>query len=360
MPASWLGRAVGAANELRAAIGDRTRPVRTDYVMEGRQSMQDAEHAVSTRSEMMRKSCAVIFNPTKVDAEFSKTVGATLTGAGFVDVRWLETTAEDPGEAMTAEAIAVEVDLVVVAGGDGTVRAVASGLVGTGIPLGIVPAGTANLLARNLELPLEQRAALDVAVGGQSRSVDMVELTVDDGAPVRFAVMAGTGLDAMIMDEVDQVLKAKVGSAAYFIAAGKALGQLPIALEITIDGGRAQHREAMVCVIGNVGRLPGGMSLMPDARADDGLLHVYLACPRHVGHWLKALARLISRRPRNDDQVDLWCGREVEVRLDSSRSCQIDGDVIGEGTRLRAVVLPAALTVVVPEVGEAGRGVSEG
>jgi len=322
--------------------------VQSGPLTEGMPAMQRQDKdSYALPTEPTHQTCAVVFNPTKVDDDFTGLMREALDGAGFAGVHWVETSADDPGHAMTAEAVAAQVDLVVVAGGDGTVRVVASNLVGTGIPLGIIPAGTANLLARNLDLPLKLRPALEVVVGGHTRAIDMVELTVDDGAPERFAVMAGTGLDAMIMDEVDPVLKAKVGSAAYFIAAGKAVGQLPIPLEITIDGGRTRRRQAMLCVIGNVGELQGGISLIPQARVNDGLLHVYVASPRHVGHWLKALFRLITRRPSDNDHVDLWHGRDVTVRSGSVTSYQMDGDVIGEGTRLHAVVLPAALTVCV-------------
>lgn len=291
--------------------------------------------------------CAVIVNPTKVDGDFRRVVGTVLRDAGF-EARWLETRDDDPGRAMAAEAIAGAVDLVLTAGGDGTVRVVAHGLARSGIPMGIIPAGTGNLLARNLGIPLDIDAALDVALTGQTSPIDMVELSVDDRAPERFVVMAGTGLDAMIMDEVDPRLKARIGSAAYFVAAGKAFGRVPIPLEVTIDGDRTYRRKAMLCVIGNVGDLTGGITLIPQARPDDGVLHVYLASPQRLGHWVKVLARLATHRARRDDRVDVWRARRVEIRLQNADSYQIDGDVVGEGRVFRAEVLPGALTVRVP------------
>lgn len=293
------------------------------------------------------RHCAVIFNPTKVEADFTSVVAATLTDAGF-EARWLETRADDPGRAMVAEAIAAAVDLVLTAGGDGTVRVVAHGLARSDIPMGIIPAGTGNLLARNLGLPLDTRGALEVALSGHTSPIDMIELSVDDHAPERFAVMAGTGLDAMIMDEVDPRLKARIGPAAYFIAAGKTFGRVPIPLEVTIDGHRTHQRKAMLCLIGNVGELTGGITLIPQARPDDGMLHVYVASPQHLSHWVKVLVRLLTRRARHDDRVDVWSARNVEIRLRESDSYQIDGDVIGEGRVFRATVLPGAVAVRVP------------
>ena len=121
---------------------------------------------------------------------------------------------------MSEKAVRAGVELVLSAGGDGTVRAVVAGLAGSGIPLGIVRLGTGNLLARNLGLPLDTSAALNVACGRHTRQIDTVLLHVDGGGPQRFAVMAGTGLDAAIMDDTDDRLKSSIGPAAYFLSGG--------------------------------------------------------------------------------------------------------------------------------------------
>ena len=95
-----------------------------------------------------------------------------------------------------------------------------------------------------------------------------MKITVDDRAPEHFAVMAGIGIDAMIMDETDEDLKDKVGSAAYFAAAAKALGRLPVRLKVQLDNNRPVRRYAMLCVIGNVGTLRG--NLIPDPWREPG------------------------------------------------------------------------------------------
>ena len=183
---------------------------------------------------------------------------------------------------MTRQAVAEQVDLVIGAGGDGTIRYVADGLAHSGIPLGLVPAGTGNLLARNLNLPLEEVEAVEVALSGD-RQVDLVKITVDDRPPEHFAVMAGIGIDAMIMDETDEDLKDKVGSAAYFVALPQGLGRLPVRLKVQLDNNRPVRRYAMLCVIGNVGTLRGNLILIPGASPDDGLLDLYIASPADSG-----------------------------------------------------------------------------
>ena len=107
-----------------------------------------------------RRRCAVVYNPTKISDQFCALLEDRLLRMGWVDTLWLETSSEDPGRAMTQQAVAEDVDLVIGAGGDGTVRIVADGLAHTGTPMGLIPAGTANLLARNLDLPLEDAISI--------------------------------------------------------------------------------------------------------------------------------------------------------------------------------------------------------
>jgi len=291
--------------------------------------------------------CAVVFNPVKVSDTFRETLQSRLSQGGWSDTLWLATTEEDPGHAMTAEALDQGVNLVIGAGGDGTVRVVAHELANSGIPMGIVAAGTANLLAHNLDLPLEEAEAIDVALGQQVRTIDLIRLTVDDQEPQHYAVMAGIGMDAVIMDEVNPKLKAKIGSAAYFLAVGKALGRLPMRLHIRVDDHRRQRRRAMICVIGNVGTLAGNITLLPDAQPDDGFLDVYVASPHRLTHWIRVFIRLLIHREHAEDQVDSWRGKRVEVLIDGDDSYQLDGDVAGTCRRLVAEVAPGALQVCV-------------
>jgi diacylglycerol kinase (ATP) len=305
---------------------------------------------VSSRPSVGR--CAVVYNPTKISDEFRDLVEKTLQRDGWVDTLWLETSATDPGRAMTQQALAGHVDLVVCAGGDGTVRMVADGLAGTGVPMGLIPAGTGNLLARNLDLPLDEAAAIEIAFGGRTRTIDLIKVTVDGGEPEHFAVMAGIGMDAVIMEETDEALKDKIGAAAYFVAASKAVGRLPIRLTVQLDHHRPVKRHAMLCVIGNVSDLRGNLTLIPGAKPDDGLLDVYIASPHRLRHWLKLVLRLLTRRPKKDDQVDQHTGNTVTIRIDGADNYQLDGDVIGECTTLVAEIDPGALTICIPHVSD--------
>src|ERR1700691_4672925 len=140
-----------------------------------------------------------------------------MTGQGWAEPLWLETTPDDTGERLARMAVASGVDLVISSGGDGTVTACAAGVAGSGIPLGVLPSGTGNLLARNLGLPLQADAALAVALTGAERRLDV---GVANGRT--FVVMAGIGFDAAMLASVSEKLKMRAGRGPRRCGAGPA------------------------------------------------------------------------------------------------------------------------------------------
>lgn len=303
---------------------------------------------MTTREPLPAGRCAVVFNPVKVSDEFRGRAEQVLAEHGWTNTLWLSTTEEDPGRGMVRQAVEARVDLVIGAGGDGTIRICADGLAEQQIPLGIIPAGTANLLARNLGVPLDEQGALEVAIGGRTREIDLIRLTVDGGQSEHFAVMAGAGVDAMIMDEVDPKLKSKIGSVAYFVAAGKALGRLPMRVEVTIDHQRPRRRRAMIVVVGNVGQLQANITLMPKAEPDDGRLDVFIASPHTPLDWIKVALRLITRRRQKDDPSEIVAAERVRVRVRKPEDYQVDGDVVGTFAEMLMEIRPRVLQVRVP------------
>jgi diacylglycerol kinase (ATP) len=292
--------------------------------------------------------CAVVYNPIKVSEDLRDAISRKAAATGWGEPVWLETTKDEPRRPTTDDLVSAQVDRVIAAGGDGTIRMVADRLAGSGIPMAVVPVGTGNLLARNLDIPLSEAEAIQIAFGDHTRDIDLIKVTVDGEPSEHFAVIGGLGVDAMIMEETNPQLKDVIGAGAYFIAAGKALGRTPIEMRIALDDRRAYRRNAMICAIGNVGTLAGNLTLMPEAQPDDGRLDVYVASPHRLSHWVRVFIRLITRRPRRDDHVDVWQARRVEVRLKHRDSYQLDGDVVGECLSLRAEVAPAALRIHVP------------
>jgi YegS/Rv2252/BmrU family lipid kinase len=296
------------------------------------------------------RQLAVVLNPSKVEdvAQFRSIVSAMAAESGWSTPTWLYTTVEDPGTGMAEAAAVSGADLVLVCGGDGTVREVCAELAGTGIPVGIVPAGTGNLLARNLEIPLFLRSAIDVALNGQDRAIDMVEVSGDGFEDTHFMVMAGMGLDAAIMEGVNEDIKRRVGWIAYVLSGVRALMSPVVKVEISVDGGEYTTYRARTVVVGNVGFLQAGMPLLPDASIDDGVLDVVVLFPKRFLSWLPLVARVLSKRRRVDETIGRLTGQTVVIRASSDTPRQLDGDSIGPGRELRMHCVHGRLLVRVP------------
>jgi diacylglycerol kinase (ATP) len=233
-------------------------------------------------------------------------------------------------------------DLVVAVGGDGTVRGCAEGLAGTGVPLGVVPQGTANLLARSLRVPGRARDALEVALhSGTERAID---LAVADGVP--FTAMAGMGLDAAVVAATR--LKHQFGWLAYAMSGAVHLAAAPSTFTIRLDDGPPVERAARSVVAGNSGLLPGGFSLLPDARLDDGLLDVGVLAPRGPFGWPRLAARVLARSSRQDRMLERFQARKVQISSPALLPREVDGEVVTAGYSLTVTIQPGALLVRVP------------
>ncbi|HEX9040539.1 MAG TPA: diacylglycerol kinase family protein [Trebonia sp.] len=236
-------------------------------------------------------------------------------------------------------------DLVVAVGGDGTVRGCAEGLAGTGVPLGIVPHGTANLLARTLRLPGHPKAALAAALaaGGTDRVID---LAVADGEP--FTAMAGMGLDAAVV--AGTKLKHQFGWLAYAMSGAMHLALPPAQVSLSLDGGIPLEREARSVVVGNSGLLPGGFSLLPAARLDDGLLDVGILAPHGPLGWPRLAARVLTNSSYQDRMLERFQARRIEITTRALLPREVDGEIVTPGRTLTVTVQPGALTVRIPRL----------
>jgi YegS/Rv2252/BmrU family lipid kinase len=287
---------------------------------------------------------AIVVNPIKLDDDeaFRKSVRQVMDDHGWDEPLWLETTPEDPGRGQAESAVSAGVDLVLACGGDGTVTACAEGVTGTGVPLAIIPMGTGNLLARNMGLPMGLDDALAVALGGVQQPIDAGRVN-----GTLFVVMAGLGLDAQMLSDTSDSLKKRLGWFAYAISAVRHLGDRPMRVTVSADGGRRRRMRASALIVGNVGWLRGGLPLLPDAQPDDGVLDAVVLIAGGPTRWLAVAADVLLRRPAHDGIYRVQF-TELQVTLDEEQPWELDGEVIGSTRQLRVVAQPAALLLRMP------------
>ncbi len=292
---------------------------------------------------------AVVVNPIHIDdlAQLHAQIARVCAELGWAPPLWFQTTVEDPGGGQARSALAAGADVVLTCGGDGTVRHVAQALAGSGTPLGLVPTGTSNLLARNLAIVLDDPAkATRIALSGKNRAVDIGRVFIDDRAEEQvFMVMAGVGFAAAIMAGASHELKARLGPLAYFISGMRALSAPRASITLAVDGRIEPPRRVRTVVVGNCGTLLAGLVLMPAAKVDDGLLDVVAIGPRTIFGWLAVTARVLTRRCRGHKIVRHWQGRTVIISAESPQLAQLDGDSVGEVRGLRMRVDQGALLV---------------
>jgi diacylglycerol kinase family enzyme len=287
---------------------------------------------------------AVVANPSKIarPEALRSLVTAVLADQGWPAPIWLETTPDDPGGGQARAAVAAGVGVVLAAGGDGTVRACVQELVGTDTALGILPFGTGNLLAGNLGLPAHPRDALAVVLAGRRRRLDVGVL-----GGRTFVVMAGVGLDALMLRDAPEALKRRLGWPAYLWAATKHLCEPPMTLTLRIGEERTTTRRARLLLIGNVGRLQAGIPVMPAARPDDGVLDVAVLMPPRRISWVPLAWALVRRAPA-PPLLELYRATRLDVTSTRRHLWELDGEVLGPADSVTATIRPGALTVCVP------------
>jgi len=288
---------------------------------------------------------AVVFNPATGGGDADgrrRDTREALEGAGL-EVLWLETTPEDPGQGQTAKALAEGVELVMAQGGDGTVMACVTGLAGTEVPLAVLPGGTGNLLATNFDVPADLEGAVEVALDGDRVRLDVAAMDDD-----RFVVMGGIGFDAAMLRDADPKLKEHLGAVAYVLSGFRQLRRRPTRFRLRLDDRRIE-RTGQGVLVGNLGRLQGGLPVMPDARPDDGLLDVAVLRTRSLVDWLALAVRVLLRRRRKDPQLEAFQARRVEIGCDRPQPVERDGDPLDTPRdHLVIEVVPKALTLCVP------------
>jgi YegS/Rv2252/BmrU family lipid kinase len=288
-----------------------------------------------------------------VVAHAGKTLGGglpelrrALARRGVDDPLWIEVPKAKKAPEQVRRALEAGADLVFSWGGDGMARRCLGELAGTGARLAILPAGTSNLLARNLGVPLDLEGAVDAGLNGTCRAIDVGRLNDE-----RFAVMAGVGFDAAMIRDAD-AHKDRYGRAAYVWSSTRNLGAEPFGAQITVDGVEWFEGPVSCILSANVGRLFGGMEIFPDAAFDNGSLELGIVTARSTAEWMRTVARAVGGDPNKSPFVRITRARTVHVELERKVRYELDGGDRRKVRRFDIEVEPGALQVCVPTSAE--------
>src|SRR5690625_205982 len=308
---------------------------------------------------------AVVLNPAKqVDAaQVREIVKQQTADAGGAPPLWSATRPESPGTQQAQAAVEAGASAVIVGGGDGTVRAAATGLAGTRVPMVLLPLGTGNLLARNLDMPARADLAERIrpAFSGRDQQIDVGWLRLHRAADASDAtehlllVIAGVGFGAEIVAHTDEDVKRRGGWLADVVAGAKNWRGQRTRVLIGIDEQEPVRRRQRTVLVGNCGKIMGGLTLLRDAVIDDGGLDITVLDPRGgVFGWTRLFGEVVRQGWRRrfswppDRTIDHERGRRVRIVSPTLQQVQIDGDVIGSAHGFTARVDPGALTVRLP------------
>lgn len=315
------------------------------------------------------RRAAIVFNPVKVNLRrLRATVVAEEQRSGWAESLWVQTSADDDGRGAALEAAASKPDVILVAGGDGTLRVVAETLHETRIPLALLPVGTGNLFARNLRLPLNDVAlSVRTAFVGSNRDVDIgfAELRLPDESSRRYAflVMAGVGIDAQMAAHTNARLKKRVGWVAYTDPIARSVfGNRQIDLHYARDDQPSRAMRAHTVIVGNCGTLTANILLLPNALVDDGLLDAIAIRPRGGGSWTKIVygltfnrlfhrtvfGRFLAMFLPTSRTLRYTQAKRLQLDFDRPQEAQLDGDPFGLVSGMTLTLVHHGLTLRLP------------
>lgn len=268
---------------------------------------------------------------------------ALLDDAGDT-VHWKQVSKSKQAPKQVRELLDKGIDRLLVWGGDGTVRRCLDTIVeeDADVEVAILPAGTANLLANGLHIPIDLEQALDVALHGDPRPIDIGRMNGE-----AFAVMAGTGFDALLIRDADDG-KERFGRAAYVAAGLRHLDTDGADVTIDVDGHRWYDGPAACVLVGNLGKILGGVEVFPNATADDGRLDIGVIAASKRRDWLRVGARALTGKIDASPLVEITQGARIDIELDHKLPWELDGGDRPKAKRFEVTVLPSRIPMCVP------------
>jgi diacylglycerol kinase (ATP) len=259
---------------------------------------------------------------------------------------WFEVPKSRKAPKRVKQALGEGAELILAWGGDGTVQRCLDVMASSKAALGVVPAGTANLFASNLGIPQDIPEAVEIALNGASRKIDVGRMKGE-----RFGVMAGAGLDARMIQDADGTLKDRLGRLAYVWTGVKNARASTFGAQIEVDGTHWYEGEASLVLAGNLGEVFAGVEAFEDAKPDDGVLELGIVRADGLVEWARTVARAAVGSPGDSPFVQQTKARTVRAVLDRKVLYELDGGARDPVKRFKVEVEPAALVVKVPEDG---------
>jgi diacylglycerol kinase (ATP) len=259
-----------------------------------------------------------------------------------IDIRY--TARDQPISELVASGLE-DIDAIVASGGDGTVAEVITAIKGRDIPVGVIPSGSTNVVARENRIPLRTDAAAKLIF----REHREVRLDVGICGERRFLHMAGAGIDSRLFASTNPTLKRRVGWAAYVPAALDSMLAPPVQFQLNVDGTRVQFVSPLVIVANGASLVRPSLPIYPGLRRDDGLLDVIAFTPVGPVQTGRTLMRLATRGLHHSPYVVRLRGRDISLSTDPPIPYQLDGDVVGM-TPTRFTIQPRAVRLIVPPI----------
>jgi diacylglycerol kinase (ATP) len=266
-----------------------------------------------------------------------------LARAGHHKPLWSEVPKSSAAPKAVRRVVKKGAKLIFVWGGDGMVQRCIDALAGSGVRVAILPAGTANLLANNLGIPGDIAKAVRIGLQGKAQPLDVGVMNGE-----RFAVMAGTGFDALVMREVDAEQKERLGRLAYVQSGLKAMQARRGGVKIRVDGTVWFKGKASSVLFGNVGKIFGGLEVFPAASPTDGMLEVGVVTAKSAWQWLRVFSRVAVGHLDRSPFIQTTKGKKIVVELDRKTPYELDGGARPSTTRLKVRVEAGAVDVCVP------------
>ena len=267
-----------------------------------------------------------------------------LARQGVDDPLWIEVPKSRYVPKQVKRALAEGAELLFAWGGDGTVQRCVDTLAGADTALAILPAGTANLFATNLGIPQDIEQAVAIGLRGDRQKLDVGRF---DGE--HFAVMAGVGFDASMIQKADGSLKDRFGRVAYVWTGSQNLRAKPFKAKIKVDGAPWYEGAASCILVGNVGHLFGGVEVFEDASPTDGRIEIGVVSADGVVDWMRTLARTAVGQAERSPLVQATTATKIKVKLNRKVLYEVDG---GDRKKIKSFTIsvePGAVTMCLPK-----------